>query len=52
MKVYIVFENEKHGGSYVREVFGSVEKAEDYIHNNQPDDSYVFWLDWAEFEVQ
>ena len=51
MSVYIVFENELYEGMEVRAVFDTPEKANDYIHNNEPDDNSRCWLDWEEYEV-
>jgi hypothetical protein len=59
MKVYIVFEqwsatpdSAGHEGMEVRAVFDTPEKADDYIHNNEPDDNSWYRLHWDEYEVE
>ena len=52
MKVYIVFEHQRHEGMYIRAVFDTEKKAKDYIHDNEPDDDVFFWLEWDEYEVE
>ena len=51
MKVYVILEHMMHHGSSIVAIFDSKEKADDYIHNNEPDDNSRCWLDWEEYEV-
>ena len=52
MKVYIVFECWTCGNNEVRAVFQSARDAENYIHNNTPDDRCEFYLDFEDWTVR
>jgi hypothetical protein len=50
MKVYIVFEHTLHEDTRILAIFDSLDKAQDYVHNNERDD-ILQWLESEEYEV-